>query len=161
MLVIGLAIGSLVFPESKSETTIQQSMSTTTATTTFRAYSQETISEIIIEASGINGGAAFCEGNLSTPTGCIGGAIDQFTSLQSTDYVFPPSSSNGEILNATLTTTTIQGVLTCNSATTYTTTVSYNLTSGYGRVDWSWTATGCSITTYSYYPASPIITTKQ
>ena len=126
LLVIGVAIGSALFPMTETET----------------------ISEIIIEASGVNGGAAFCEGNLSTPMGCTGGGIIQSTFLNTTTYVLPPLPSNGEILKAAFTTITVQGVLKCSNATTYTTTVDYNSTSGYGRIDWSWVATSCSVTTY-------------
>ena len=137
MLVIGVAIGSVAFPLNKTETKTQTSTSTMTATISItRSYPQETITEIIIERSGIIGGAAFCEGNLSTPTGCVGGAIEEPVTRTVTSYA-PPSTTN-EMLNVTLTTITSYGVMSCANATTSSTTVSYNSTSGYGRIDWSW-----------------------
>jgi len=143
MLVIGVAIGSVAFSTDKTQTTIA-----TETMTIYGSFPQQTISEIVIQAGGIAGGAGYCEGNLSDPKGCVGFSIVQSSSIQSTTYVFPALSLQGEILNATLVTITVQGVLNCNNVTTTSTTVSYNSTSGYGRIDWSWTATACSITTY-------------
>ena len=120
-----------------TEINLEQSIATETIT---KAYPQKTITEYLILASGTDGGGAFCEGNLSAPSGCQGGATLHLTYSNSTRYILPLDASR-EIINATIFTFTSYSSMTCGNATTTTTTMSYNSTSGYGWVQWTWSQT--------------------
>ncbi len=106
-------------------------------------FNQETITKLVIVGSETIGGGGFCEGNLSVVNGCQGSAVVQVTSINSTSYIFPTNSLS-IFLNVTITTVTDTGIPECQGASTSTTTLSYNSTSDYGVIDYSWSQS-CSL----------------
>lgn len=140
----GSQSSSFVTTQTQTITEVLLNGSTTTLTIT-KNFSVLNITEAVVEWSGTIGGAGYCEGNLSVPNGCIGSAIDQFSVDKSTTYIFPSSPFNNSYYNSSITTTTMIALLSCSNANTSSTTVSYNETSGMGRIDWEWSQS-CSPT---------------
>ena len=158
MVIIAAFLGYFLRPELKKPEVLTTTSVLSTTTTKFqtvtkiqagptvtapRNFSQETITELVVVGSETTGGGAFCEGNLSIANGCEGSGVVAITSVNSTSYIFP-RNSDGVFLNVTLTTVTSTGLAECYGATTSTTTVSYNSTSGYGVIDYSWSQS-CSL----------------
>ena len=123
-----------------TEIRLQPQPTVTATTTVARVFGQVTITEVLITAIGTVGGGGFCQGNLSAPEGCQGGATLEVTYSNSTSYILP-STLNNVILNATVTSVTSFTTMTCGNASTSFTTLSYNSTSGYAWVQWTWSQT--------------------
>jgi hypothetical protein len=98
---------------------------------------QETITELIIEENGTQGGEGYCQG--SSLSSCVGFSIINFTSENTTSYIFP--SYSGSYFNATVTTITSSGTIACTDATTRSTTETENST--YIFIEYTWSAS-CS-----------------
>jgi hypothetical protein len=152
-LVVGTALGSVAFPMTRTETstllssftstrtdtqTLISSVSGNVSTTTLTIEKEVqgiTITEIVVIQTGTIGGSMYCSGNL-TANECTGSSIEQILSSSSTSYIFP-ANSTGIYFNATITQATSYESLTC-PATTSTSTISYNSTSGLGQEYISW-----------------------